>query len=102
MPFVRGGRFDRKLCENGLSYNGCIVFRATEALLNYMEAQYELTGNLYSGHILEYWKAVRKAAGFHGNAINPEVTINATVMTNEKGDLGKLYSWCTTDRSDTL
>ena len=84
----KGGTFDRKLCENGLSYNGCIVFRATEALLNYMEAQYELTGNLYSGHILEYWKAVRKAAGFHGNAINPEVTINATVMTNEKGDWG--------------
>ena len=84
----KGGTFDRKLCENGLSYNGCIVFRATEALLNYMEAQYELTGNLYSGHILEYLKAVRKAAGFHGNAINPEVTINATVMTNEKGDWG--------------
>lgn len=84
----KGGTFDRKLCENGLSYNGCIIFRATEALLNYMEAQYELTKDLHSGHILEYWKLIRQAAGFQGGAINPEVTINATVMANEKGDWG--------------
>lgn len=84
----KGGTFDRKLCENGLSYNGCIIFRATEALLNYMEAQYELTKDLHSGHILEYWKLIRQAAGFQGDAINPEVTINATVMANEKGDWG--------------
>ena len=84
----KGGTFDRKLCENGLSYNGCIVFRATEALLNYMEAQYELTGDVNSGHILDYWKTVRRAAGFQGNAIDPQVTIDATVMANEKGDWG--------------
>ncbi len=84
----KGGTFDRKLCENGLSYNGCIVFRATEALLNYMEAQYELTGDLNSGHILDYWKIIRRAAGFQVNAVDPQVTIDATVMSNEKGDWG--------------
>lgn len=84
----KGGTFDRKLCENQLSYNGCIVFRATEALLNYMEAQYELTGDLHSGHILEYWQLVRQAAGFQGTATDPQVTINATIMVREKGDWG--------------
>ena len=39
----KGGTFDKELCENMLAYNGAISFRATEALLNYMEAQYLLT-----------------------------------------------------------
>lgn len=84
----KGGTFDRKLCENGLSYNGCIIFRATEALLNYMEAEYELTGDVGAGHILEYWKIVREAAGFKGEAINPMTMINATDISKESSDWG--------------
>ena len=84
----KGGTFDRKLCENGLSYNGCIIFRATEALLNYMEAQYERTGDLHSGHILEYWRTIRQTAGFQGDAVDPQTTINATDMAREKADWG--------------
>lgn len=95
----KGGSFDKALCENGLSYNGGICFRATEALLNYMEAKYELTQNINDGHILEYWKAIRTAAGFKGEAINPLITINATDMNKEKNDwasytAGKLLTDC--------
>lgn len=84
----KGGTFDKALCENQLSYNGAISFRATEALLNYMEAQYQLTNNLTSGHILEYWKAIRTAAGFTGAAIDPQGTIDATDISKEKLDWG--------------
>lgn len=84
----KGGTFDRALCENGRSYNAAACFRATEALLNYMEAQYMLSGNLNSGKILEYWKIIREKAGFTGSAIDPNTTINATVMANETLDWG--------------
>ncbi|MDE6217212.1 RagB/SusD family nutrient uptake outer membrane protein [Bacteroides sp.] len=84
----KGGTFDKALCENGLSYNGAISFRATEALLNYIEAEYLLTNNIQSGHILEYWKTIRTAAGFKGDAIDPMTTINATDMAMEKSDWG--------------
>lgn len=84
----KGGTFDKALCENQQSYNGAISFRATEALLNYMEAQYELTNSLSSGHILEYWKIIRTAAGFEGTAIDPQITIAATDISKEKLDWG--------------
>lgn len=84
----KGGTFDRQLCGNGKSYNACEIFRATEALLNYMEAEYMLTNNLSSGRILEYWKIVRQKAGFSGAAIDPTVTIQATDMSKETRDWG--------------
>jgi hypothetical protein len=40
---------------------------------------------------LEYWKIVRQKAGFTGDAVNPEVTIQATDMSKEKLGLGCLY-----------
>ncbi len=83
----KGMTFDRALTANGGSYNVCVEFRATEALLNYMEAEYMLTKNL-SGKVLEYWKIVRQKAGFTGDAIDPNVTINATDMSKEKLDWG--------------
>lgn len=84
----KGGTFDRSLTRNWAGYTAAICFRATEALLNYMEAQYMLTGNLNSGKILEYWKLVREKAGFQGEALNPQVTIAATDITREKQDWG--------------
>lgn len=84
----KGGTFDKALTGNGEGYNGSITFRATEALLNYMEAQYELTQSLSSGKILEYWKIIRTTAGFKGEAINPQTTIAATDISQEKRDWG--------------
>jgi SusD family. len=84
----KGGTFDRLLCGNGKSYNACEIFRATEALLNYMEAEYMLTNDLSSGRTLEYWKIVREKAGFSGAAIDPTVTIQATNMSKETQDWG--------------
>lgn len=83
----KGMTFDRALTANGGSYNVCVVFRATEALLNYMEAEYMLTKSL-SGKVLEYWEDVRRAAGFTGEAVNPLTTINATDMSKETLDWG--------------
>ncbi len=84
----KGGTFDKALTGNGSGYTGAIIFRATEALLNYMEAEYMLTGNLSSGNILTYWKAIRTAAGFTGTAVDPQVTIDATDISQEKLDWG--------------
>lgn len=84
----KGGMFDKAVANNGGCYNGCIIFRATEALLNYMEAEYMLTKSISSGKILEYWKIVREKAGFTGTAIDPQLTIDATIMSEEKLDWG--------------
>lgn len=83
----KGGTFDRKLCQKDKSYNAACSFRAREALLNYMEAEYMLTHSL-SGKVLEYWKIIREKAGFTGAAIDPNTTIAATVMEKEKLDWG--------------
>ena len=77
----KGGTFDGALTDNGASTNACEVFRATEALLNYMEAEYLLSGSI--DNILPYWRAVRTAAGFTGDAVNPQVTIDHTDMAQE-------------------
>lgn len=82
----KGGTFDRSLCGNWKGYTAAISFRATEALLNYMEAQYMLTKNISSGKTVEYWKAIREAAGFTGSAVDPQTTINATDMSRETLD----------------
>lgn len=85
----KGMTFDRSNCRNrGKGENACIIFRATEALLNYIEAQYMLTKDINSGHIMEYWTKIREAAGFTGTAQNPELAINATDMNQEKEDWG--------------
>ena len=84
----KGGTFDKALTGNGAGYTGSITFRATEALLNYMEAEYELTKNISSGKILEYWKTIRTTAGFKGNAVDPQTTIAATDISQETLDWG--------------
>ena len=53
-----------------------------------MEAEYELTKSISSGKILEYWKIIRTTAGFTGSAIDPQTTIAATDITQEKLDWG--------------
>ena len=83
----KGMTFDKEQTANGASSNVCVEFRATEALLNYMEAEYMLTHSL-SGKVLEYWKIVRERAGFTGAAVNPQTTIDATDMSKETLDWG--------------
>lgn len=83
----KGGTFDAIHPGNYNGYTASITFRATEALLNYIEAQYMLTGSI-SGKVLEYWKIIREKAGFSGSAIDPNVTVTATDLAKEKLDWG--------------
>ena len=64
---------------------GSIVFRGTEALLNYMEACVEKKGDV-DADATKYWKALRKRAKVSEDF---EKTIAATVMAKEaEGDFG--------------
>lgn len=66
------------------SYTGCPVFRAAEAYLNYIEAYYELNGEL-GGKCGEYWTALRARAGVSTDYMR---TIANTDMAREKDDWG--------------
>lgn len=92
----KGGTFNQNLAENQAGYTASITFRATEALLNYIEAQYMLDNHLNAKSI-SYWKAIREAAGFTGEAADPQTTIAATDMAQElKGytdGSGTQYDW---------
>ena len=48
------------------STTGCIIFRAVEAYLNYLEAYYVKNGRV-DGKADQYWKAVRTSAGITTN-----------------------------------
>lgn len=62
------------------SVTGALVFRATEAYLNYIEAEYVKNGSL-DGKAVQYWKALRARAGVSDNL---EQTISATDLSQEK------------------
>ena len=70
--------------ENLNSETGRIVFRASEAYLNYIEAYYERYGTI-DDKADGYWRALRERAG-----VDPDWsrTVGATIMENEKLDLG--------------
>lgn len=81
----KGLNYDAAQCGNGAGYTGAIVFRATEAYLNYMEASYEKNGSL-DGKASAYWRAIRNRAG-----VDPDYqkTIANTEMDMEaKNDWG--------------
>ncbi len=81
----KGLNYDAALCGNGLGYSGCIVFRATEAYLNYIEACYEKNGSL-DAKAKQYWEAIRARAGVDTDY---NKTIAATNMGEEaKNDWG--------------
>ena len=84
----KGGCFDKAMAGNHSGWTASITYRATEALLNYIEAEYMLTKDINAGKILEYWKIIREKAGFKGAAIDPMTTINATEMDKEVLDWG--------------
>jgi hypothetical protein len=81
----KGLNYDAGQCVNGEGYTGCVVFRATEACLNYIEACYELNGSL-DAKARQYWTAIRERAGVDTDI---DKTIAATVMSEEaKNDWG--------------
>jgi hypothetical protein len=75
----KGLNYDQAQCANGGGYIGAIVFRAVEAYLNYMEAEYLLNGSLDS-KAQSYWTQIRQRAG-----VDPDFnkTIAATNMSKE-------------------
>lgn len=78
---------NQQYSDDILSTNASVIFRSSEAYLNYMEACYELNGSL-DGTAQSYWKALRKRAGVSEDF---QKTIDATDLTKETEDWG-LYS----------
>ena len=65
--------------QAGLAKTGSIVFRASEAYLNYIEASY-LKKNMIDSKSETYWKKIRNRAGVDSDL---QKTINSTIMTEE-------------------
>ncbi|MFV0564879.1 MAG: RagB/SusD family nutrient uptake outer membrane protein [Flavobacteriaceae bacterium] len=81
----KGLNYDQAQTGNGQGYTGAIVFRATEAYLNYIEAYYERNGAI-NGTADQYWKAIRERARLSTDYL---ATIAATDMAIEAlGDWG--------------
>ncbi len=86
----KGGNFDQIHCANNGAYTGCVVFRATEAYLNYIEASCELNeGGSIDGVAVGYWRSIRERAG-----VDPDYmkTVNATVLSEEEKNDWAVYS----------
>ncbi|GHU80487.1 starch-binding protein [Bacteroidia bacterium] len=84
----KGGSFNRKHYGNGGGYTASIAYRATEALLNYIEASYEKTGSL-DGSASEYWTIIRNRSHVDPNFNN---TIALTDMSKEAENDWGAYS----------
>lgn len=80
----KGASYDGAQCDNGKGYTGSIIFRATEAYLNYIEACYEKNGTL-DADATAYWKAIRVRGGVDADFSK---TIAATDMSKETKDWG--------------
>ena len=74
----KGLNFDGSYSVRDRSIVGCIIFRAVEAYLNYMEACYEKSGAL-DGDAQKYWKAIRERS----KVDDYNITIANTNMTVE-------------------
>jgi len=75
----KGLNFDASQSSRNKSTVGSIIFRATEAYLNYIEACYEKTGSLDSD-AAKYWTAIRDRS----KLADYQTTIDATDMEIEK------------------
>lgn len=80
----KGLNFNGSYSVNNRSIVGCIIFRAVEAYLNYMEACYEKSKTL-DNDAKKYWKAIRDRS----KVDDYQITINNTKMDEEaKTDWG--------------
>lgn len=84
----KGGSFRQSETQLDNTYIAAISYRAVEALLNYMEASYERSGNL-DATAEEYWKIIRRRACVSDDI---HATINATVMSKEAENDWGAYS----------
>lgn len=75
----KGNNYDQKYLGNGLCYTGALIFRGTEALLNYIEACYEKNGSL-DNIAQSYWTQIRKRSHVDTDY---NKTIAATDMAKE-------------------
>ena len=76
----KGGSYDgNQATGNSACYTSSIIFRGVEAYLNYIEAYYELNGNL-DATAQDYWVKIRNRAKVDSDF---QKTINATDMTIE-------------------
>jgi hypothetical protein len=75
----KGGSFNRKHYGNGGGFTAAICFRATEALLNYLEASYVKNGSL-DASAREYWTIIRNRSHVNPNFDN---TITLTDVSKE-------------------
>jgi hypothetical protein len=84
----KGLNYDQTQCLNGGCYTGALIFRATEAYLNYIEAYYERNGSL-DGTAQSYWQQIRNRAG-----VDPDFnkTIAATDVSKEAANDWGAYS----------
>lgn len=81
----KGGAFDTKYLIQGRGYTGLVIYRAAEALLNYIEASYERNGTL-DASAREYWQKLRTRAKITGTI---DATIAATDLDKEaQNDFG--------------
>lgn len=86
-PVKKGFSYFRSESESGESgsQSGCLIFRAAEAYLNYIEASFIKSGSLDS-KADGYWRAIRRRAGVDEDY---NKTIAATIMSEEaKNDFG--------------
>src|SRR5699024_2581986 len=74
--------------EGNAGSTGAIVFRATEAYLNYIEASYRKEGSI-NGKADQYWRALRDRAGVNPNYMK---TVSATDMQKEAKNDFAAYS----------
>ena len=70
--------------------SGYIIFRASEAYLNYIEASYLLDGIL-TADAKTYWEKLRVRAGIKAGTL--DVTLNATDMSKEADVNRASYDW---------
>ncbi|WP_455638178.1 RagB/SusD family nutrient uptake outer membrane protein [Parabacteroides sp.] len=75
----KGLNQDPSMGATNPSNTGCVIFRAAEAYLNYIEAQYVLNNSLDAKSIA-YWKALRNRAGVDDDI---QKTISATDLSRE-------------------
>jgi hypothetical protein len=84
----KGDNWKQSMHDKGKNYTGCVCFRATEALLNYMEASYELSGTV-DATASEYWKLIRRRACMNEDF---NKTISQTDMNKEAENDWAAYS----------
>lgn len=78
-PSGKGFSYNQNNYVSGQDVTCFVIYRAAEAYLNYIEAEYLLNGSL-DNTALSYWKSLRTRAGV---STDISATINATDMSEE-------------------